>query len=160
RIARAERRRLQSTFAVVSVVAIAVLIAGFLGFSKVQSSRQATAWGLLNDAAQMLHGSRAGGDVRALQELLAASSISKEATGAAAAVAESTRNQVKIIENPPRTDTTRDGKPIDGIAPVRSVAVSPDGTLIAWACDDRLVRVWNQTTNETRDLKTFGNFGS
>ena len=156
---RARRRRLFWQGAA-AVIIVAALVAGFFGIRAMQSSRQATAWRLLNEAAQMLEGSRAGGDVRALQELLAASSISEDAAGAAEAVAETTRNQVKIIQNPPRADKTADGKPIAGIAPVRSVAISPDGTRIAWANDDKFVRVWDQPTNDIRDLPTMGAFGS
>jgi WD40 repeat protein len=156
---RARRRRLILQGAA-AIIVVAALVAGFFEIRAVQSSRQTTAWRLLNEASQMLEGSRAGGDVRALQELLAARSIGKDAAGAVEAVAEGTRGQDKIIQNPPRTDRTSDGKPIEGIAPVRSVAMSPDGTRIAWANDDKLVRVWDQQTNDIRGLETFGDFAS
>lgn len=152
---KAKTRRRRTLWQIAAaVLVISALVAGFFGIRSMQSSRQATAWRLLNEASQMLEGSRSGGDVRALQQLLAAHRLGPDAAAAAAAVAEVTRNQLKILENPPRTDG------FDGATPVRGVSVSPDGTRIAWANDDKKVRIWDERTDEVRTFDTAGRFGN
>lgn len=156
---RARRRKTVLRTAVAVVVMIA-MVAGFLLIGLMQSSRQKeaerrqkeaeqrqnTAWQLLSEAEQMLEGSRAGGDVRALQQLLAAHSLGAQT---AEALANTRRDEIKIFENPPRIDG-------EGVTPVRSVAISPDGERVAWANDNQTVRVWDATTNNIHTLPTGG----
>ncbi len=146
---RARRRHLIIRTAVAVIVVIA-LVAGFLLVRWTQSLQQTTAWRLLNEAQQMLEGSRAGGDVRALQQLLAAQFYGAQA---AEAVADARRDEINIFENRLRADG-------EGVTPVRSVAVSPDGHRIAWASDDETVRVLDVGTNDLQALPTGGRFAS
>ena len=94
--------------------------------------RQNRAWQLVSGAEQMLQGSRAGGDVQALQQLLAAASLGPTA---AEEVANTRRDELKIIENPLAAD--------DRVMRVDSVAASPDGSRILSGSDDHTVRVWD-----------------
>lgn len=154
---RRARRRKTILRTAVALVIVVAMVAGFLLIKSMQSSRQKeaeqrqnTAWRLLNEAEQMLEGSRAGGDVRALQQLLVAHSLGAQTSEA---LADSRRDEIKIFENPPRTDR-------EGVTRVRSVAVSPDSKRVAWANDNQTVRVWDSETNVIHPLATGGNFAS
>jgi WD40 repeat protein len=137
--AREERRKRMSQRrkAVLSgLVAVALALVVGIAWIKLDSfhkdQRQNAAWQLVSDAEQMLQGSHAGGDVRALQHLLTAASL-----GATTAeeVATTRRDELKIMENPPEAD--------DRVMPVDSVATSPDGSRILSGSDDHTVRVWD-----------------
>ena len=143
------RRRKVVTRGLLAIALIGALVAGFVGYELTNTSRRNTAWRLLSEADQILQGSRAGGDVRALQELLAA-----HALGATTAdvVANSRRDELKILENPP--------KPDNQATAVHSVAASPDGGRIAWTSDDRTVRVWDSGAGMVTTLQTGGEFAS
>lgn len=130
------RRRSRLLMGVGAAAVVIALVAAFGIFELIQSSRHTKAWQLVSQADQMLEGGRAGGDVRALQQLLAADSLGARA---ADAVVNKRRDALKIIENPPRTDN-------EGVTPVRSVAISPDGTRIVSGNDDHTARVWDANT--------------
>lgn len=127
--ARRKSRMLRTVGAAAVVVAV-VAACGL--FALVISSRHTKAWQLVSQADQMLDGGRGGGDVRALQQLLAAESLG----GKAEAVVDKRRDTLKIIENPPRSDN-------ESVTPVRGVAISPDGARIVSGNDDHTARVWD-----------------
>jgi WD40 repeat protein len=102
--------------------------------------RQNAAWRLVSEAGQMLNGSRAGGDVRALQQLLAADSLGATTAGA---VANTRRDELKIMENPLGPDGVV--WPVDSV----SVAASPDGSRILSGSGDHTVRVWDANSGLT-----------
>ena len=130
-------RRFRWLSAVLAIVSVAALIlAAVAGSMQYDSFRHTEGLRLVSEAEQMLNGGRPGGDVRALQQLLAAESLG---ASTAEAVTNSRRDVVKILENPPRAGQ-------QGVTPVRSVAVSLDGRRIAWGSDDHTVRVWDTNT--------------
>ena len=145
------RRRRTLVQAAVAVVVIAALVATVVLGMLAQARKQTAAFRLLKEAEQMLEGSRPGGDVRALQQILAALKLSPDAVDS---VPDIRRDETKILENPPPVDT--EGPTTTA---VRSVAISPDGNHIAWASDDG-VRVWDAQTNDIRTLSTAGDCGS
>jgi WD40 repeat protein len=150
RASRQRGRRRRFVFRTLLAVAlVGALVAGFVVYELALSSRRNTAWRLVSEAEQILQGSRAGGDVRALQELLAAHSL--EAT-AVDIVADNRRDELKILENPPLPD--------DQVTPVRRVAASPDGTQIAWSSDDKKVRVWDAKSGKVTPLDVGGQYAS
>jgi WD40 repeat protein len=127
---------------VVAAALVTALVAGFAGWQFYDSYRHGEGLRLVVESEQMLEGGRAGGDVLALQQLLAAESLGAPT---AEAVANARRNVVKILENPP-------GEGIDAVTPVRSVAVSPDDGRIAWGSDDHTLRVWDTKGTAVRTM--------
>jgi len=81
-----------------SAVAIAVVVAVVAGFVVFEWARAAIAGRLVQEAEQMLQGGRAGGDVRALQQLLAANKLG---AAPASTVANSLRDQLIILDASP-----------------------------------------------------------
>lgn len=129
----AKNRTLIRTGAIVVIVA---LVFGTLTFIQWrESARIARALELVTQAEQMLDGSIPGGDVLAMQLLLAANNLGvKDVEGVAAQ-----RNDlVKIMEIPP------DSK--GNVVGINDIAVSPDGTLIAAATAGRQVVLWDSRT--------------
>ena len=127
----------------IAAAVVTALVAGFTLLKWMVSEqqnqarmREATAWRLVSESDQMLEGARAGGDVRALQQLLAANRLGATS---AEAVVNTRRDQLRILENPLRPD---------GVTAVRSVAVSPDGHRIASGSDDHKVRLWDTDTGK------------
>lgn len=98
----AENRRVSSVrrrkTVVRSAVAIAVVIAVVAGFVVFEWARAAIAGRLVQEAEQMLQGGRADGDVRALQQLLAANKLG---AAPASTVANSLRDQLIILDASP-----------------------------------------------------------
>lgn len=138
----AARRRTRMLRIVVAAALVTALVAGFAGWQFYDSYRHGEGLRLVVESEQMLEGGRAGGDVLALQQLLAAESLGAPT---AEAVANARRNVVKILENPP-------GEGIDAVTPVRSVAVSPDDGRIAWGSDDHALRVWDTSGTTVRSI--------
>jgi WD40 repeat protein len=141
-----ERRRKRGRRAVLVGAAVVALVAVLAGLKVYDSFRHNKGLQLVSEAEQMLNGGRPGGDVRALQQLLAAESLG---ASTAEAVTNSRRDVVKVLENPPLAGR-------QGVTPVRSVAVSLDDRRIAWGSDDHTVRVWDKTTGSVHALDVGG----
>jgi WD40 repeat protein len=141
--ARKRKRRLLAALAAATVVVLvgAFVIAQATHEKGLQAQRN-TAWRLFSEAEQMLQGARAGGDVRALQQVLTADRLG---VPAAEGLANSRRDELKIIETPMRNG---------GVTPVKSVSVSQDGRLIASAANDSKVRIWDaQSGAQVREIQ-------
>ena len=143
----------------------------------VQQRNQAEARRLVSEAQSMLAGARSGGDVRAVQQLLAARRLAQTPDDGPLLSALVTRiNTIKIIETPEGgvgvafspdgtriasgggndTVQVRDaatgqpiGEPMTGHTDaVFSVAFSPDGTRIVSGSADNTVRLWDAATGQ------------
>jgi WD40 repeat protein len=97
--------------------------------------RDAVASRLVIQGQQMLNGSRAGGDLRGILQVLAASRIStsQEVTAAQLDALLATRNVRKLLS-------------ID--VPVGNLSISPDGKRIASGHNDGTVRLWDAATGQ------------
>lgn len=107
RIAKDERRRLQSMAAVAMVIAMAVGASAVVAWNQRNEARdqrnKAIAMGLTSEGEAMLADMKGGGDVRALKEILAAPHVAPSAdAGAQFSAAVELANTIRIIE-------TRDG---------------------------------------------------
>ena len=125
------------------VIAVVAVILGLLGYNASKQAdarfRDETSLRLVSEANAMLAGTDSGGDVRAIQELLAARTITTPDDGQllhAAAIRSST---LKIM-------TTG--------YPVNSVAFSPDGHRLVSAGDDDLVRIRDASTGQALQTLT------
>ncbi|MDT7762774.1 MAG: hypothetical protein QOC63_2194, partial [Mycobacterium sp.] len=140
-------RRLRRA-AIAGLVLLTVLALVATAFALVQQRRaeerqaeaihqrnEAVARGLMSDGETMLAGFRSGGDVRALQEILAAHRIAPELdTG-------TLLTGLTYFRGSPRVFVPSDS------GSVSSVAFSPDGHRIAFGTDERTVLVWDADTN-------------
>jgi len=117
---------------------IAVVAAGVAVKQRQQAVRhlhEAVVAKLNAEGSAMLAGTTPGGDIRALQELLAARAIN------------ATPNGVPILDAQIARFTTE--KIIPTGSTVRQLAYSPDGARIATAQDDGTVRQWQSTDGKT-----------
>src|SRR5947209_844346 len=127
---------------IVLVVALAVAAAAVYGLVSANQAttradartRDAVAWKLTSQGLSMLAGVEAGGDARALQQLLAAARVAPAGdTGALLTGLIERRDTLKIIQAPDA---------------VRRLALSPNGQRIVSASLDGTLRLWDATTGK------------
>ena len=142
--ARSARRRSNFFRAALVLAVVLALTSGVVLWGLYQTSRHRTAQRLVLESQQMLEGGRAGGDVRALLQLLAAHRLGATT---AEAVVDGRRDLVSIVENPAHKDEAE--RPvIDVRRPVRSVAISEDGRRIASGSNDHTMRLYDVESGE------------
>jgi WD40 repeat protein len=148
RIARAKRKTVAVVASLSVIALVAVVGAGWAIYSQSlakTSEQEAIAQRLIAEARVNMSKSV---DAVALQELLAGRSLTRISDEQLYPIVVGSASTYKIIENP-----TRAGG--DGLVPVQSVAVSPNGTVIASGSTDHTLRLWNADTgalNRTIDL--------
>ena len=147
------RRRshvLRAVLAATAGVALAA-IAGFIWAANAQRvatdrAREATALQLASEGQAMLAGARPGGELRGMQEMLAAQALKQTPDGERAV------DSSVVVQ--------RDvDKMIEVGSPVRSVAVHPLGTVFATGEQDGAVRLWDAHTGEPMETLLAGNGG-
>jgi WD40 repeat protein len=178
-----KRSRVLMMVLTATVLIAALAVAGFVRASVAESdadarAREATALRLISEAQSMLTGDRPGGDVRALQQLLAAQSLTPTEEGqtavttavvtqrdvhkilvtdsAAMTVASNLDGRLLVSGGEDGTVQVWDaatggaaGEPMTGHEDlVWSVAFSPDGRRIVSAGEDGTVRLWDAATSE------------
>lgn len=135
-VLRKRTRILQIAVAVATAVA---LIAGLLGAMAYRGFRHATALRIATEGQAMVDGQRPGGEVRGIQQMLAAEALVAHSAGTALADTVMKRhNERKILENARGSD----GAPIR----VMSIAINLDGSRIASGNADSTLRLWDAET--------------
>ncbi|SEH87624.1 WD40 repeat [Mycolicibacterium rutilum] len=135
---RKRSRILRSVLAVTAVVAVAAAV-GFVRANAASNEatrqfREATGQRLNAEAQAMLADTQPGGDIRALQQLLAAHALTTAPDEGTLydAVVQKAWTQ-RLIQTP-------------GL--VTGTAFSPDGRLLAASCSDDVVRIWDSDTGQ------------
>lgn len=135
---RKRSRILRGVLALTAVVAVVAAV-GFVranaaGNEATRQFREATGQRLNSEAQAMLADTQPGGDIRALQQLLAANALSAAPDEGALydAVVQKSWTQ-RLIHTP-------------GV--VTATAFSPDGRLLAASCSDEVVRIWDSETGQ------------
>ena len=134
-----KRSRILRIVLAVTLLVAAAAVYGFVTATNARNqadarTREAVASKLTSQGEAMLAGVRGGGDVRALQEILAASKIAPTADPGAQLTAVMSRpDPVKIIETPNS---------------VIAVVFSPDGRRIVSGTADKALRVWDAGTGQ------------
>ena len=134
-----KRSRILRVVLAVTLVVAAAAVYGFTTATNARNqadarTREAVASKLTSQGEAMLAGVRRGGDVQALQQILAASRIAPTADPGAQLTALLARPYpAKIIETS---------------APVTDVAFSPDGTRIVSGSNDGTLRIWDAATGQ------------
>jgi WD40 repeat protein len=143
REARVRQARERARYAVIiAVIAVVGAVAAGVGFVQATNAkhraqdlaRRAIASRLVSEAEDMLAGHRSGGDVQALQQLLAAHTLTGQQPDGG------------LLDGVVKRMTT--AKIADVATPVRSVAFSPDGHRFATGGDNGSVRMWNTDTGQ------------
>ena len=148
------RRIAIAALALLTVVAVTAAVVAFVKQHEATQQReraererdQAVALKLTSQGESMLAGVRGGGDVRALQQILAASQIAPSAdAGAQLTAVMARRDTVKIIATP-------GGQPLMGF--------SPDGNRIVSGSNDKTLRVWDTGTGQPIGQPLTGHTGA
>jgi WD40 repeat protein len=133
------RSRVLAVVAVVAILGAAAAIYGVVTATQARHqadarAREAIALRLTSDARAMLAGRQEGGDIRAIQEILAASHVASTAdSGALYDGVVQRSSTLKIVQTP---------------TPVRDLAIKPDGSRLVTAQLDGTLRLWDSVTGQ------------
>jgi WD40 repeat protein len=145
---RRRTRRILVSTALVVVVALIALVATIQAVNArnraQQNARQATAARVSADALDMLNRYRAGGDLRAIQEMLAGAAISPATTGDDGVAATQQLSWASKVFSPGLTTTA---------------AYSVDGRRVASGGFDHTVRIWDASTGAEIGKPLLGHHG-
>ncbi|MFI5779503.1 hypothetical protein [Nocardia sp. NPDC051570] len=140
---------------ILTVVSVTVAAVAMIGFEKATSLQrqaddrafQATVQRLVTEGQAMLAGSQPGGDVRGLQEILAAHKLVRNPqTDNAVVAALYERADMRAIIQTPGT--------------VNKVAFSPDGTRLASGSADGTIRLWDPDSGKQIGAPLIGHDGA